>query len=51
MAAQSGNVNPTWADQHNVRYAERLRQTGGAPDPQALKNGKPNPAPVSRETR
>ena len=36
--AGSGNVNQKWAEQHNERYAERLRQTGAAVDQEKLKS-------------
>jgi len=34
--ALSGNVNPTWAEQHNARYGERVAQTTGV-DPNKLR--------------
>lgn len=37
MASSSAAVNPTWATQFSARYAERLQQTGAAPDPAKLK--------------
>lgn len=37
MASSSAAVNPTWANQFATRYAERLQQTGAAPDPSKLK--------------
>lgn len=41
----SGSVNPTWADQHNARYRERLDQMAQATSPNSppVQGQKPEP--------